>query len=325
MKRFILIENAMVSCDDTTEYQLLGTDLFSRKDGKEEFVPDDYKQFFEGILRFIGKEDGQKELIVSTLFYQLPCFVSELRNYLSNKVKLIPLYALTGGGNLREIYDNYIVETTINGSGELSCKVIPDNLLERMRSNPQMAPYVRDNGLETIKTMNEILNNFISGAKSKDDVETYYFPDYGNIVKGKEGYAVFSPFGSLKLYDEFLPGIINMEKAGTIQASPMMCHPEFSVSFASHTESFNTAYAAWMLIEKDHSLQFERRQGNVTRSSAQLILPSAWIDSTALYVKPLGLEFTKCYLHAESDIFGHLHIKPEMLDETKLFKLIQFS
>lgn len=321
MKRFMLIENAVVNCEDITDYRLLGTELFC---GKEEFEPDDYQPAFEAVISFINREKGQKELVVGTLFYLLPCFLSELRNYLGDKVELIPLYALTESGNLREIYDHHIVETTINGSGELSCKVIPDNLLERMRSNPQMAPYVRDNGLETIKTMNEILNNFISGAKSKEEVEIYYFPDYGNIVKGKEGYAVFSPFGSLKLYDEFLSGIINMEKAGTIQASPMMCHPEFSVSFASHTESFNTACAAWMLIEKDHSLQFERRQGNVTRS-AQLILPSAKIHSTALQVKPLGLEFTKCYFHAESDIFGHLHIKVEMLDETDFFKLMQFS
>ena len=181
MKRYILVEDAIVQCDDISNRRSIDSErLFSHKDF---FEYEDYSYIFKEIQTFIDDIKEDNELIISSQFYLLPCFVRELQAFLGITTRIIPLYTLIGKDNLIEINDKHTFEISSN-IGELSFRMCDINMLDIIRNQDGMNILVKESGLETIETINDFLNNPDAPAESLEDA-LLYFPDYDKIILKK--------------------------------------------------------------------------------------------------------------------------------------------
>ena len=184
MMRYVLIENAIVRCDDISQYALI--DISSIFQEKDLFESGDYAPILQIIRSFLDKERGAIELVVSTLFYMVPCFVRVLQDSLGNTVKIIPLYELLGEDNLIEIYDHYTIEIT-NDQGNISCNVYQDDIMAKI--NIMSLGGLNENGknLYTVSINDKILI-FDCGIKYAPDKMygvDYVIPDFTYLVENK--------------------------------------------------------------------------------------------------------------------------------------------
>lgn len=316
--RYALIENAIIRCDDITQYSVLDTSLLHK--GKDFFEDCDYALLFRSIKSFLDREHGDHELVISTLFYMIPCFVRALQSYLGKSVIVIPLYELIGKDNLMEVYDHYTIETT-NDQGNISFNIYQSDILSKIKNDVDMYKEAKDSGLETIITINNYLDNILC-VEEPNEVGDYY-RNYNTIIEIKKGFAVFSPYGALKFYDEISPGINDVESIGNLQYVEKSIQASFSIAFCSGNGYFDNSYQTWVLMEKNRGLSFSRTIGKYSRESL-LTLPESVIEETKLQISSSSLCFSKYYLDIERDYFGQLHVNIQSLDDRAIYKILIF-
>lgn len=317
--RYVLIENAIVRCDDITQYAELETNVLFQ--GKDFFEDGDYSPILQEIKSFLDMGLGSHELVVSTLFYQIPCFIRVLQDYLGNSVKIIPLYALIGKDNLMEVYDHYTIETS-NDHGNISCNFYQDYILGKISRNDSMKGYVQKNGLDTIHAINDLLNNPVCPTKNLDDV-AFLLSDYDQVLKKKDGFSLFSPYGALKFYEKVFPGIGFIESIATKPLVEKSIPASFSVSFYSGNITFDKAYKTWIFMEEGRGLGFNRTIGKSSKSMT-LTLPASMFNGVKLQVQSLSLSFSKFYLDIERDYMGQLQIIVQSIDNRVFYILLRF-
>ena len=316
--RYILIENAIVRCDDITQYLILDTGNLHK--GQDFFEDRDYALLFRNIKTFIDGEHGNHELVVSTLFYLIPCFVRALQAYLGESVIVIPLYELIGKDNLMEVYDHYTIETT-NAQGSISFNIYQNDMVSKISNDDDMSKEAKDSGLETINTINNYFENILCLNELNEVCD--YYRNYNTIIEDKKEFAVFSPFGGLKFYDEILPGINYIESIGNLQFVENSIQASFTISFYSGNASFDKSYQTWILLEKNRGLIFSRTIGKSSKES-RLTLPESALEETKLQIPSSALCFSKYYLDIERDYFGQLHTSIQSLDNKTIYKLLVF-
>lgn len=316
--RYALIENAIVRCDDITQYSVLDTGLLLK--GKDFFEDRDYALLFRSIKSFLDREASDHELVISTLFYLIPCFVRELQAFLGKSVTVIPLYELIGKNNLMEVYDHYTIETT-NDQGNISFNIYQNDILSKICNDDDMCKEAKDSGLETINTINNYFENILC-INELNEVSDYY-RNYNTIIETKKGFAVFSPYGSLKFYDVILPGISCIESVNDLQFVEKSIQASFSISFYSGNASFDNSCQTWILMEKNRGLSFSRTIGK-SFSESLLTLPESVLEETKLLLTSSALCFSKYYLDIERDYFGQLHIGVHSLDNKTIYKILIF-
>lgn len=316
--RYALIENAIVQCDNITQYLVLDCNLLHK--GKDHFEYSDFTTIFNDIKSYIYKTSGNHELVISSLFYLIPCFVRELQTYLGKSIKIIPLYGLIGKDKLMEVYDNWTIETT-NDEEDISFRVYQNGILSKIRDDIYMSSEARSSGLETINTINNYIEYSleISELKEIDD----YYPKYKSIIQNKNGFAIFSPYGDLKFYNEILPGINYLKSIGNLPFVERNIHASFSISFCSGNVSFDNSYQTWVLMEKNRGLSFIRTLGNSSKHASLSLLESV-IEETKLLVLSSNLCFSKFYLDIERDYFRQLHVTIQSLDNKIIYKTLVF-
>lgn len=319
MMRYVLIENAIVRCDDISQYALIDTSSIFQ--GKDFFEGGNYAPILQILRSFLDKERGAIELVVSTLFYMVPCFVRVLQDSLGNTVKIIPLYELLGEDNLIEIYDHYTIEIT-NDQGNISCNVYQDDIMAKIRSNNSFNGYVKETSLDTIKAINSCLDNPICPVGNLDEVSDV-FSNYDSVLTKKEEFSMFSPFGALKFYDKIIPGIHHLASLNTIRQVEKSIHVSFSISLYPNNVSFERGYNTWVFLEKNKALEFKRTISNNSRSIT-FTLPESMFEETKLQIPSANLTFCKCYLDIERDVMGQLHMMVQSLDNRVFYKLLQF-
>ncbi len=316
--RYALIENAIVRCDDITQYSVLDASLLHK--GQDFFEDRDFALLFRNIKSFIDRDRGNHELVISTLFYLIPCFVGALQAYLGESVIVIPLYELIGKDNLMEVYDHYTVETT-NDQGSISFNIYQNDIVSKIINDDDMCKEAKGSGLETINTINNYFENILC-INELNEVSDYY-RNYNTIIEAKKGFAIFSPYGALKFYDKIIPGINYIESISNLQFVKKSLQASFSISFYSGNVSFDNSYQTWILIEKNRELSFSRTIGKSSKES-RLTLPESVLEETKLQVPSSALCFSKCYLGIERDYFGQLHIDIQSLDNKTIHKLLIF-
>jgi hypothetical protein len=319
MTRFILVENAIVQCDEVSNRKSIDTErLFCHKDF---FEYEDYSYVFKEIQAFIDSK-GDNELIISSQFYLLPCFVQELQTYLGLSTRIIPIYTLIGKDNLIEIYDKHTFEIS-SKTGELLYRMYDMNILEIIRHKDGMDNLVGNTGFETIENINDYLNNPVAPAESLDDVELF-FTDYDKIILKKDGCSIFSPYGSLKFYEEIIPGINHIKTVNGLKLTKNGKPWSFSILFHNNAVSFDNHHQTWMLIEEGREINLNRTSKNGNKLEL-LTIPTSLIKETELQLKTRKLRFSKVLIDLESDILGNLHARIQSLNNKVIYKLITFQ
>ena len=316
--RYALIENAIVDCSDINNYTTLDTShLFQRKDFFEEM---DYEPVLKSILSFINKQRCN-EIIISSIFYTIPCFVLVLQKKVGEATKLIPLYELLGNENTVEVYDHYTIETK-RTHGVISSRIIQKDLLSKIRNNNTIQDFVKETGIDTIITINNYLNNNDAPVTQLSDVSDF-ISDYDKILENKNNYIIFSPYGALKFYDEIIPGICDLESIKAMPYKTKSPKTSFNVSLHNKSLAFDNKFQSWFLMEPNIGIDFYRSFCEEIKK-ATFFLPNHFLERTEILNTALDLRFSKYYLDIECDYLGNLHIQVESLDNKIVYTILCF-
>lgn len=296
--RFCLLDNAIVSCDDISNYKLLPA-----LPKAERYCFDNYRKTFKAISDYLQPFSGELQLIVSTYYYLLPGFIQELDAFLGDSVETIPVFLALGETQLREVYDHYSIDTEKNGQC-ISCSIKP---IERLKEHEDkdVSRLFCETGIETV---NKIINDGDLSDSYEEIVEVV--GDYDWILKenGDIG-CLFSVFSSLP----YIPALIKNAKGLTsLQTADLSqqvdAYPyEYTIGLCPENLTFKNQCGFWALVENDTLLNIKRHQPQAEKS-----IPVGVTDNS------------RCFIDIASDFLGNLHFKIETLDNSSFYKLITF-
>lgn len=317
--RYLLIENAIVSSDEISNFKNLKTDLlFTQKN--EHFCEQDYLPVFKMIKEFLPDDSASTEIFVATHFYLIPCFVLELQHFLGDSVTVLPIRALFNETRVREIYDYHIIDTVVNQNDSISIDVKKDDIMEKVKGK-KFEEYLEGGSLSGIVAYNKKMKGI--QHSSYDNITMFYVDDdsYKCLLTPRDGYSLFSPYASLLFYEEALPGAIAIE--GVTDRAPHVLSSDYSfrLNTIPDCQSFKGSLGTWALAEKNHNFTIERSL-NETRATGKLSILDSFIAETELQVQ--NLHFGKFYLELTSDFLGQLHVRVSSLNNKVYYDIIQF-
>ena len=322
MTRYILIDNAIVRSDDIKDYQEIDTKEFFLRE-KRTFTVDDYLPCFTIIKDFVSKVGQKIEIFASTHFYLVPCFISELQDFLGPSVKVYPIRILINDVQFREIYDHHVVETVVNLDGSMSIDMIEEDIMKNV-AGKQCEKYLQRGGMPGIISFNEKIETEVGEWLTLESIELGCILDesYRDLINAKEGYSLFSPYASLLFYDQIIPGIKSIENICNEKVDGVTSIYSYRLLTKPETPSFKDSFRNWVLVEKQNRFSVVRTVKDGNSKTCHFSIPNSYIEATELQVQELS--FGKFYLELICDFFGQLHVKVYSLNNKVYYDIIQF-
>lgn len=330
--KYVLIDNAVVQCDDITNHIELDTSkLFENVEFR---LFSEYEPIFNAIKTFLKSEVETCYLFVSTHYYFVPCFVIELQTYLGKNAHIIPIYKMAHSLNMIEFYDNYTIKTfyfdaayhcTISKSDTIKRTI---RVVDDIKNSFKYKCKKEDNsGLLKIKDiidLNDIIDHLEFPLSLGDFNELIVGDDsFVNIIAGEGEFINFSPIGSLRYYDELMPRVYGFELFNTASMDEMpKAKYSYVIATLSGYISFNNWYQTWINIEKGGTFPIECQQYGKEKRIA-LMIPDSLIERNEIQID--GMYFGKFFVDMQSDYLGNLHLKIESLDGQSFFQTLQFA
>ena len=316
--RFVLTDNYLVRCESIEDYQKITTVGLSPFESIP-FVQANHKPVFEEIKRFIQRWEGENEILITTPFYLIPGFITELTEYLGTAVKVMPVRTFINKPKLREVYDNYIVETINDIDGTYSIDLIERDLLASIKDK-KMGKLLNDVGIPAIINFNNNMNEM--EEPTPENFELFYVDDesYKNLLEDKNGYTLFSPYSSLMLVNQLVKDNVSIESLHEAEPSNST---EFSyrLSTMPDTKPFNNSWQSWVYVEMSNSFSVQMSSNDRIIKTVTFSIPELIVKESELQVGEL--HFGKIFLKITADFFGQLHIKVQTLNNNIYYGIIK--
>ncbi len=318
--KYVLIDNAVVQCDDIRNYIMLDTSkLFELSEYR---LWNEYRPAFDAIKKFLhGK--GICELFVSTHFYFIPCFVKELQLYIGENIHVIPISIVANNQNMAEYYCGYTVKTIFD-NGFRYCTIFDNDIIQRMGQIVDRIPIPKEIDISFIANINDYINHLESHLSFEEFCQLIIGDNtYKEIVAGEEGFLNFSPFGSLRYYDELNPRVHGLD-IFLDATSRNVTNEEYDyvMSTLSGDIPFKNKYQTWINTEKGGSFPIKLLYNNNEKQRA-LMIPDSLIEEDEIRINDMC--FGKFYIDMECDFLGNLHLSIESLLGKTFYQILQFA
>lgn len=326
--RYVLIDNAVVQCDNIENHIILDTSRLFEEE-KEYSLFSDYETIFNAIKTFLLSDRKTHELFVSTHFYFVPCFVSELQKFLGESIRIIPTNIIANSTNMIENYDCHSIRIVFD-NGIRKCAISKNNIKERAKQvvkqivKDENLTNSNETGISCIIKLNNCIENFEVPLSLKDFTELIVGDDsYTNLVTGKEGFINFSPFGSLRYYDELSPRVYGFDIFHET-TSDVISKSKYSyvMSTLSGDITFNNRYQTWINTEKGGTFPIKCMRNSKEKWRAFMI-PDPLVEKNEIQIG--NMCFGKFFVDMQSDYFGNLHLRIESLNGQLFFQTLQFA
>lgn len=318
--RFILTDNHIVRCEDICEdikdYKEINTgSLFP---GGSFGLSEDYDSYFMKIKDFIQQWNGEHEIFTSTLFYLIPGFITELMDYLGPTVNVMPVFSLIGSSKVREIYDNYIVETIKNNDGSFSITWNKYNVLASLNGKGK-AIILKGSGIPAVVEFNKEIKEKMQFPSA--EFLKLYLQDwsYEDLLVEKQGYALFSPYSSLVFAKELIDNTVSI-KSLCNTAPSQSTEFTYRLSTTPETKIFSDSWQSWIYAEKSNSFSIQKFANNKSINTLTFSIPENIVKESEMQVD--DLHFGKFFMKLVGDFFGQLHIKVQSLSKKTYYAII---
>lgn len=319
--RYVLIDNAVVQCDKIANHIILDTSrLFEEK---EYCLFYEYEPIFNAIKRFLISDGDTCELFVSSHFYFVPCFVLELQKFLGGNVHAIPINSVANNKNMMEYYDNHAIKSEFD-NGFCKCTISKIDTTKRVKQVVDKIPIQKDTDISFITNVNDYIDHLESLLSIGDFCELVMGDNlYQKIVVGGKGYFNFSPFGSLRYYEELKPRIYGFEffRDTSLEAIPNSDY-SYVMSTLSGDISFNNRYQTWINTEKKGLFPIKCLRNNKEKWRTLMISDSIMEENE---IQINDMRFGKFYVDMECDFLGNLHLCIESLSGKTFYQILQFA
>ena len=293
------------------------------------FEEKDYRQFceyesiFEAIKTFLISEKETCELFVSTHFYFVPCFVHKLQDFLGGSTQVIPINSIANNKNMMEYYDHHAVRTVFDG-GFGKCTISKIDTIKRTRKVIDRLPIPKDIDISFISNINDYIDHLEAILSMGDFCELVMGDNlYQQIVVGEKGYFNFSPFGSLRFYDELKPRIYGFEYLRDTKLKPTS-NSDYSyiMSTFSGDLSFSNRYQIWINTEKGGLFPIKCLR-NKKEEQRALVISDSIMEENEIQIDDMC--FGKFYVDMECDFLGNIHLSIESLSGKTYYQILQFA
>lgn len=319
--KYALVDNAVVQCDDISNYIIL--DTLSLFEEKEYRLREEYEPIFDAMRTFLPLGSGICELFVSTHYYFVPCFVREMQKSLGRNIRTIPICIIANNTNLMEYYDYHTIKTVFDNDN-YECTISKSDTAERTRQVVDKLPIYKEIGISCITNLNNYIDR-LEVQLSSGDFSKLILGDisYKEIVVGEKGFLNFSPFGSLRYYDELMPRVHGLD-IFLDATSRNVTNEEYDyvMSTLSGDIPFKNKYQTWINTEKGGSFPIKRLYNNNEKQRA-LMIPDSLIEEDEIRINDMC--FGKFYIDMECDFLGNLHLSIESLSGKTFYQILQFA
>jgi len=292
-------------------------------EGKEYRQFREYESIFVAIKTFLISEGETCELFVSTHFYFVPCFVKELQKFLGVNTHVVPINSIANNKDMMEYYDHHAIKTVF-ANGFRECAISKIDTTKRVRQVVDKIPIPKDIDISFITNVNDYIDH-LEGILSMEDFCELVMGDniYQQIVVGGKGYFNFSPFGSLRYYDELKPKIYGFEifRDTTLEAIPKS-ENSYVMSTLSGDISFNNRYQTWINTEKGGLFPIKCLRNNKEKRRV-LMIPDSIVEENEIQIN--DMRFGKFFVDMECDFLGNLHLCIESLSGNTFYQILQFA
>lgn len=231
----------------------------------------------------------------------------------------MPVRALINKPKLREVYDNYIVDTSQNADGTFSINLIKENLQASIESK-KMRDWLKGSGIPAVINFNKIIMNEMEDP-TPENFEMFYVDDesYKDLLREKEGYTLFSPYSSLLLVNQLVNENVSIESLYNMPPSKIT---EFSFSLLTtpETEPFNHSWKSWVYAEMSNRFSVKRFANGKLIKTDTFSIPNNIVKDSELQVG--RLHFGKLFLKITGDFLGQLHLKVQTLNNNIYYGIV---
>ena len=318
--KYVLIDNAVVQCDDIRNYIMLDTSkLFEPSEYR---LWNEYRPVFDAIKKFLyGK--GICELFVSTHFYFIPCFVKELQSYIGENIHVIPISIVANNQNMAEHYSGHTVKTIFD-NGFRGCTIFDNDVIQRVGQVVDRIPISKEIDISFITNINDYIDHLEVKLPFEEFCQLVVGDNmYKEIIAGEEGCLNFSPFGSLRYYDKIIPSVQGFD-IFLAATSKNVTNEEYDyvMSTLSGDIPFKNKYQTWINTEKGGSFPIKHLHNNSEKQRA-LMIPDSLIEEDEIRIN--DMRFGKFYIDMECDFLGNLHLSIESLSGKTFYQILQFA
>ena len=212
------------------------------------------------------------------------------------------------------------MDTVENIDGTFSISLISEDLLASIKDKKMGEMLNGNNGIPAVIEFNKKMNEMED--PTPENFKLFYVDDesYKNLLKEKNGYALFSPYSSLMLVNQLVKDNVTIEslcKAAPSQNTKFSYH----LSTTPETKSFNDSWQSWVYVEKTNRFSVQMSSNGNTIKTALFSIPENIVKESELQVGEL--HFGKIFLKITADFFGQLHIKVQTLNDKTYYGIIK--